>query len=513
MFNRPLIFFFIFSIHNICVSQNTFVPDDNFEQELIRLGYDVGPLDDFVPTVNINAVTSLVVSKLNINDLTGIEDFTALEVLDCSENKLTHLDVSKNLNLEQLFCAFNTISSLDVSNNTSLKILWCNFNKLTNLDLSKNAGLLSLICSNNSISTIDVSKNLVLNTFICVDNGITNLNVSVNSQLKIFHCGNNKLTTIDVSQNPLLEIFNCEYNALENLDVSQNKNLSQLFCLSNKLTSIAVSNNKALSILSCGNNQLSDLNVAQNLNLTELYCHDNLLESLNLSANSLLTTVDCRNNNLCLLNLQNKNNTNMVTMDARGNMDLSCIFVDDAGYSNSNWIHIEPTSNFVNTQQDCEIFADIPDVTVLDDFIGSQYVLPSITDGSYFTQSEGNGQQLFPGHILSNSQTIYIYISSGCYSNESSFNIIISDKTHAIPKYFTPNNDTVNDFWQVIDPDNTVNNITIYNRQGKLLKLLDPKSQGWDGTFNGNQLPTDTYWYEIVLNSREIIRGYFALKR
>ena len=36
--------------------QLTYVPDDNFEQELINLGYD-NVLDDYVLTANINTVT------------------------------------------------------------------------------------------------------------------------------------------------------------------------------------------------------------------------------------------------------------------------------------------------------------------------------------------------------------------------------------------------------------------------------------------------------------------------
>ena len=53
------------------------MPDDNFEQALINLGYD-NVLDDYVITANINTVTSIDVNFNSIADLTGIEDFTAL---------------------------------------------------------------------------------------------------------------------------------------------------------------------------------------------------------------------------------------------------------------------------------------------------------------------------------------------------------------------------------------------------------------------------------------------------
>ena len=62
----------------IAFGQQTYVPDDNFEQKLINLGYDTGPLDDFVPTANISSVINLFIGSSNISDLTGIEDFASL---------------------------------------------------------------------------------------------------------------------------------------------------------------------------------------------------------------------------------------------------------------------------------------------------------------------------------------------------------------------------------------------------------------------------------------------------
>jgi len=71
----------------------TLIPDANFEQALINLGYDTGTPDGSVPTANINTVTDLDVSSQNISDLTGIEDFTALTSLNCNYNNLTSEDV------------------------------------------------------------------------------------------------------------------------------------------------------------------------------------------------------------------------------------------------------------------------------------------------------------------------------------------------------------------------------------------------------------------------------------
>jgi len=45
------------------------------------------------------------------------------------------------------------------------------------------------------------------------------------------------------------------------------------------------------------------------------------------------------------------------------------------------------------------------------------------------------------------------------------------------------------------------------------IKFLPSSASAWDGTFNGELLSSGSYWYEIILNSREVLRGYFALKR
>ena len=84
------------------------------------------------------------------------------------------------------------------------------------------------------------------------------------------------------------------------------------------------------------------------------------------------------------------------------------------------------------------------------------------------------------------------------------------------PKFFTPNSDGVNDYWNL----NGINSsfyensiIYIFDRYGKLIKQISPLSKGWDGTFNGNQLPTDDYWYTIKLEDGREAKGHFSLKR
>ena len=84
------------------------------------------------------------------------------------------------------------------------------------------------------------------------------------------------------------------------------------------------------------------------------------------------------------------------------------------------------------------------------------------------------------------------------------------------PTFFTPNGDGYNDFWYIIGVNKNLStniNIQIFDRYGKLLKQIDPLSQGWDGTFNGNQMPSSDYWYVIKLENGRNVKGHFSLKR
>ena len=107
---KKLLFILLLTIPFIGFGQLTMIPDANFEQALINLGYDTGTPNGSVSTANINTVTTLSVVSTNISDLTGIEDFTALIDLYCEGNQLTNLDVSTNTALEQLVCWGNQVA-------------------------------------------------------------------------------------------------------------------------------------------------------------------------------------------------------------------------------------------------------------------------------------------------------------------------------------------------------------------------------------------------------------------
>ena len=150
--------------------QQTYVPDDNFEQKLINLGYD-NTLDNFVLTANISTIGSLSISNNYINDLTGIEDFNSLVTLDCSSNNLFSLDLSSLNNLLNLDCSYNDLITLIV--NQEVKTLWCMSNQISTLDLSNNYNLSWLRCNANNLTSLDLRNGNNHNLIIWEEENLT----------------------------------------------------------------------------------------------------------------------------------------------------------------------------------------------------------------------------------------------------------------------------------------------------------------------------------------------------
>ncbi|SFF06608.1 T9SS type B sorting domain-containing protein [Flavobacterium xueshanense] len=105
---------------------------------------------------------------------------------------------------------------------------------------------------------------------------------------------------------------------------------------------------------------------------------------------------------------------------------------------------------------------------------------------------------------------VYINDKNGCGTVSKTIAVT------GVPKFFTPNGDGINDYWNVKGVNNVFNKnavIYIYDRYGKLLKQITASSQGWDGTFTGQPLPSDDYWYSIKLDDGREAKGHFSLKR
>jgi len=130
----------------------------------------------------------------------------------------------------------------------------------------------------------------------------------------------------------------------------------------------------------------------------------------------------------------------------------------------------------------------------------------NIDDGPWQTSPVFEGIAL--GEHLFTARNIF-----GC--GQSSVSLMVMD----YPVFFTPNNDGYNDVWRVPGLKNLLRaEVNIYDRYGKLIKTLVANSEGWDGAFNGKNLPTDDYWFTITYfepkdGQMKTFNSHFTLKR
>jgi gliding motility-associated-like protein len=100
-------------------------------------------------------------------------------------------------------------------------------------------------------------------------------------------------------------------------------------------------------------------------------------------------------------------------------------------------------------------------------------------------------------------------IKNDCGVSENKVSVI------GFPKFFTPNNDGINDEWKIYGVSSMFQpntKIKIYDRYGKLIKQLNPLSEGWNGYFNGKKLPSDDYWFSVILQDGRLFKNHFTLK-
>ena len=161
--------------------------------------------DGSLSKTEIADVTEIYVEEMGIASMKGVEVFSSLVYLDCGNNRLTALDVTKNVMLETLECSKNyNLSTLDVTHNKNLKKLsavWC---PLGTLDVSENKELIELYCLGTNLKILDISNNTKLKYLTCHVNSLTKLDVSGNTALEYLICYSNQLTTLDIRNNPKL---------------------------------------------------------------------------------------------------------------------------------------------------------------------------------------------------------------------------------------------------------------------------------------------------------------------
>ena len=169
---------------------------------------------------------------LNDNNLSGtinneLDELTFLHTLYIYGNKISGLNVSKNINLKRLSCGGNTIQTLDLRSNLNLLNLECYNNQMT--ELYVNEKIQSLTCMNNLLTNIDISKCKDLKWLNLDYNNISQIDLKTNTELLQIRLGGNPLSSLDLSANSKVEYLSLDNKILfKTLDISNMSSLKEL---------------------------------------------------------------------------------------------------------------------------------------------------------------------------------------------------------------------------------------------------------------------------------------------
>jgi|GEM_PF-481657 len=110
--------------------------------------------------------------------------------------------------------------------------------------------------------------------------------------------------------------------------------------------------------------------------------------------------------------------------------------------------------------------------------------------------------------------SLYAYNIFGCVDSISAFPyIIIADTSLRIPNAFSPNNDGINDRWQIAGLLGYPNcNVEIFDRYGQSLFRSIGYNNPWDGKRNSKDLPVGTYYYVIRTTIKTYVGWVFLIR-
>jgi gliding motility-associated-like protein len=163
---------------------------------------------------------------------------------------------------------------------------------------------------------------------------------------------------------------------------------------------------------------------------------------------------------------------------------------------------IYPATAFTTVVTDA--FTSNATITVTVNPIGTGNLIYSLDGGAW------QSSNVFTG-VEGGTHEIMVEDLEGCTNLTETIEVI------DYPKYFTPNGDGFNDKWKIVGLEAKHNaKIYIFDRYGKLIKQMDPLGEGWDGKYNGQDIPSTDYWFNVDYtenNQQKQFKAHFSLKR
>ena len=405
------------SYSNYC--RYTAIPDMAFEEALDNLGYDDNLGDGQVPTALIEDLTSIDLGSQGIQDMTGIQDFVALQTLIADDNQFTSINLNSLTQLTQLNLQGTNVSSIDLSNNTLLRVLNLEETQLTTVDISANELIEELDLKDIAVLTnITFGNNIALRILDASFNDLTSLDLSALTALEQVRVNSNELTELNIQNgnNSAITTFNATGNVdlrcikVDNVDFAEanftNKEVTTGFttttycnyttipdanfeavldglgyddisgdgqvptALIEAVTELdvfgedisdftGISDFTALETLYCGANNMTSIDLSNNVNLVNLEVSRNSsLTSLNITGCTLLEVLEADDNN-SLAAIDLSTNVNLVTVDLGTNQ---LTFIDLTGLVNLESIDLKE-NQLVSVDFSSNVALDLASIT------------------------------------------------------------------------------------------------------------------------------------------------------
>lgn len=411
---------------NFLNAQNVHIPDANFKNALLNHV----PIIDTDNNLEISIAEALVVSHLNLDnqniaDMTGIEAFVNLALLECSGNNFTTINLSQNTELGILWMNDVPLTQLNLQANNKLTSLQLSGLQLTNIDFSHNPLLHALDISGSSIGMLDFSNNPLLTTLYCSSNNLVYLNLKNENNsnfLQIAANGNPNLSCIEVD-NPAFSYANWTVSDFlfdEGVVFAEDcSNLTYVpddqfeayleangmgdgfpnndYVLTPNIydvTSLAIDNLgiedltgiedfASLTFLDCSLNSLTNLDLNQNTNLEELIAYQNSLVQLDMSQNLALQRLIIDNNQISDLNLSTNSYMKFlnVSYNALTTLDLTqTTYALEGLYVNNNRLEGVLDISHCPNLQDFDASNQHPDCPTC--FAPAEFVVVNLQNGN-----------------------------------------------------------------------------------------------------------------------------------
>lgn len=240
----------------IVIDEETF-PDDSF-RKYVMCFYDKNN-DGYLSQQEIFDVKEIFIADYNFEDadkicsIKGIEYFVCLEQCKIWDTSIDSIDLSYNRELKVFVFGNNNrmIRKIDLSNNLELEELACFGANLSEVDVSKLQKLKILDISGNAIEDLDVSNNHMLEKLDCSGTNISELDISKNTSLKKLLINSTNISHIDLDNNINLEFINCELTKIKILNIENNQNLKSIYCYDSNIKKIDLTNNTNVNEIIC----------------------------------------------------------------------------------------------------------------------------------------------------------------------------------------------------------------------------------------------------------------------